>query len=331
MADPNGKIELATTPGEELVKEGHTMRKMQTEFTTAVAIAKPRVRTTVLAACEEEAAIAGDEFYYSWSVKGKRGSSLVEGLSVHAALAAVRNWGNSAVTCDVREVGDHFIFTATFLDMETGFNLQRTFRQRKSQDTGMKDKERAEDIIYQIGQSKALRNVILNALPSWLTTKMIAKAKENIIAKIQKMGLDVAKQKTLAFFDGRGVDVERIEKKVGKKAERWNAEDLALLQGAMNTLLNGQESADSLFPETSEDIAVGTAKKTKKLKKDMEVKANPKSKDDLLSEIGKISDVDALATWGQDNAEHIENLSDEGKHIVRDILLARHDEIVEAQ
>lgn len=241
-------VEVMPEMPETIIEKGRAMQRVQSEFTTAVAIQKPRERKKVIALCEEEAALAGDEFYYAWTVKSKTGPKLVEGLSIQAATSAARNWGNCAIPCRVDEHEDSYIFTATFVDFETGFNLQRTFRQRKTPNIGMKDTERAEDITFQIGQSKALRNVILSALPSWLTSKILAKAKENIIAKIEKMGIIKAIDKTLTFFQKHSVDVARIEEKIGKKTDKWNAEDLALLQGAMNALLNGQESAESLFP-----------------------------------------------------------------------------------
>ena len=239
----------ALTGSEGLIASGAALQKVQTQFSTAVAIQRPRRRLEVIKACEEEAVIAGDEFYYSWTVNARDGKKLVEGLSVQAALAAARNWGNCAVPCSVEENMNTYLFTATFVDLETGFTLQRAFRQKKSLNIGKKYNERAEDIVFQIGQSKAIRNVILNALPSWLTTKMLAKSKENVIEKINKMGIAVAREKTVAFFAKHGVTPDRIENKLGgKKATAWDVEDLALLQGAMKTLLSGQESADSLFP-----------------------------------------------------------------------------------
>src|SRR3990167_2929904 len=92
--------------GGSIVEAGHTLQKTQTQFTQAVAILKPRKRMDIIRACEEEAAIAGDDFYYSWTVKGERGTKLVEGLSIYAALAAARNWGNCAIPVDVQEDED---------------------------------------------------------------------------------------------------------------------------------------------------------------------------------------------------------------------------------
>lgn len=273
------------TSGEAIVRSGQVLQKTQTQFTTAVAIQKPRDRKNVIRLCEEEAAIAADEFFYSWTVKGNKGNQLVEGLSVSASLAAARNWGNCAIPCEVEDTEDAYIFTATFLDMETGFNLQRVFRQRKKINIGMKDVDRAEDITFQIGQSKALRNVILNALPSWLLSKMLVKAKEDVISKILKMGLDVARKKTVDFFSRYSVTPERIEAKIGKKIDKLAAEDLAILQGAMNTLLNGQESAESLFPSSP------TNEVKPQTKSDTVQPTKPSPDEDVSMVVGKIADI----------------------------------------
>jgi hypothetical protein len=262
----------------EVINQGGTLQKSGNEFTQAIAIQKPRQRQDVIKNCEEEAAIAGEEFYYSWTVKSKKGPVLVEGLSVGGALAAARNWGNCALPCSVEETKTHYVFTATFLDLETGFNMQRVFKQRKEQNIGMKDEARAEDITFQIGQSKALRNVALNAMPTWLTRRMLDKAKEQVIAKITKMGLPVARQKAMDFFEKHGIEIDRVEKKMAKNQTHWDAEDLAIIQGAMSSLVNGQESADSLFPEVNEQATVGTAKKTSALKEKIAAKKAAKEK-----------------------------------------------------
>ncbi len=263
--------------GAEVLEKGGALQKTTSEFTQAIVIQKPRQRQAVITACEEEAAIAGEEFYYSWTVKAKDGPKLVEGLSIGGALSAARNWGNCAIPCKVDETDTHYIFTASFIDFETGFNLQRVFKQRKEQNIGMKDTARADDITFQIGQSKAIRNVALNAMPSWLIKKMLDKAKEQVIAKITKMGVPVAQKKALEFFKKHGISIERVEKKMAKNHTHWTAEDLAIIQGAMSSLVNGQESADSLFPEVSESATVATNKKAESLKEKIASKKKAKT------------------------------------------------------
>ena len=245
-----GPAPMATTAG-EVVGSGQALQTISAGFVTAVAVQRPRERLKVIKACEEEAAIAGDEFYYGWTVKAQGGSKLVEGPGIGLALAAFRNWGNDALMMSVEETADTYIFTPTFVDLETGSNLQRAFRQVKNRDIGKKyDKDRAEDLIFQLGQSKAIRNVICNALPNWLINKMMAEAKKNIVGQIEKVGKDVARQKVLDFFARYNITQDRVEVKLGKKAEHWKVEDIALLYGAMKTLADGAESPDELFPPT---------------------------------------------------------------------------------
>jgi hypothetical protein len=243
-------LPMATSAG-EIVGSGQALQTINTGFMTAVSVQKPRERLKVIKACEEEAAIAGDEFYYGWTVKAQGGSKLVEGPGIGLAQSAARNWGNCAVMMDVKETQDTYIFTPTFVDLETGFNLQRAFRQVKNKDIGKKyDRDRAEDLIFQLGQSKAIRNVICNALPNWLINKMMVEAKKNIVGQIEKAGKDVARQKVLDFFARYNITQDRVEAKLGKKAEAWKVEDIALLYGAMKTLADGAESPDELFPPT---------------------------------------------------------------------------------
>ena len=253
MEKHTGKVEILSpvsgSAAGDIINRGQALQQVRTPFTTAVTVQKPREIFDIKRRCEQEAALAGDSFYYAWTVKGEKGSSLIEGPSVDLAHAAVRNWGNCGVMVDVEERADNYIFTATFVDLETGFNLQRAFRQRKSQKMSKKmDDARQEDIVFQIGQSKAIRNVVVNALPSWLIDGMLEKSKENIVAKIEKKGIAQARQDTIAFFQKYGVGVERVEHKIQKKSTAWTVEDLALLYGAIKTLTEGVESPNELFP-----------------------------------------------------------------------------------
>jgi hypothetical protein len=246
------KMDAGSAAVEAVVESGKALRQVNTGFSTAVAVQKPRELKKVMEACILEAGIAGDDFYYAWTIKNKDGSSkLVEGPGIGMAQAAARNWGNCALLMDVREESDAYFFTPTFVDLETGFNLQRVYRQAKKKDIGSKyDKDRAEDIVFQIGQSKATRNVATNALPNYLFTKMMEAAKQNLTEKIKRMGIGPAREKLVEWFKTRGIEIDRLEARLGKKAAVWNEEDLVLLHGAMNSILKNQELPDELFPPT---------------------------------------------------------------------------------
>lgn len=219
-------------------------------YTTAMQIIKPRNLRTVTQKVLEEASIAGDEFYYSWRQKG----AAIEGLTVSASMAIARNLGNCAIPVEVEETKDTYIFKATFIDLETGFNLQRTFRQRKSQNVGEKLKKdgRDEDLVFQIGQSKAIRNVVLASIPSWLAKKAMEKAKENVAGKIAQLGKERAKEMLERKAKALEIDFARIEANFGKSAS-WDTEKLIMISGALKSVEDGHASIEEAFPSKGVD------------------------------------------------------------------------------
>ncbi len=188
--------ELANMAPISTLANGGAMQRIESKYVTAVAVQKPRSLPAVARRLEEEATLSGESFYYGWGA----GKDQIEGPSVKLAMAAVRCWGNCSVEMmPMQETSDSWIFTASFIDYETGFTLQRQFRQAKGWVVhGKFDAARKDDIRFQIGQSKAVRNVILNAIPSGLIDRAMEVAK------------DGARQKLIGF-------IEKIDKQQGKK------------------------------------------------------------------------------------------------------------------
>ncbi|MDF1882608.1 hypothetical protein JHD49_01490 [Sulfurimonas sp. SAG-AH-194-C21] len=220
-------------------------------YVTAMQVIKPRNLNRVISKCVEEASIAGEEFIYSW----KQGGSIIEGLTIGAALSIVRNFGNCFVDVEVEEQEKAYIFTAYFCDLETGFNLSRSFRQNKQSPKTKYGKDiyegdRGIDIIFQIGQSKAIRNVVLNAVPRWLATKVLEEAKNNAMATINNMGEVKARELLLKKISNLQVSLEKVENLFGK-AKSWDKIKLVQLSSALKTLENGYEDEDTLFPDVS--------------------------------------------------------------------------------
>ncbi|MDR3162554.1 MAG: hypothetical protein LBT81_01675 [Helicobacteraceae bacterium] len=245
--------EVAQTAGQSLIKAN---------YTTAMQVFKPRNLPLIESRILQEAAIAGDDFYYSW----KAGDSFVEGLTIGAAIALARNMGNCAVPVEVEETKDTYVFKATFIDLETGFNLQRAYRQRKTQNIGEKYKndDRGKDIVFQIGQSKAIRNVVLGAVPNWLQKKVLVKAKENVSGKIAQMGKERAREMLFKKAKALGVSLEAIEKTYGKAAG-WDTEKLVMISGALRGIEDGFATADELFsveksPNAANELLKSAAK-----------------------------------------------------------------------
>ncbi len=239
--------QFSSSSAQEAILNNGLMRT-QSAYSTAIQVIKPRNLNSVIQRCLEEAAIAGDEFYYAW----KQGGEIIEGTTVGAALAIARNWGNCAVDCKVEETPNAYIFHGAFIDLETGFNLVRPFRQNKQSPKNKKGEdiykgERGKDIVFQIGASKGIRNAVLNGVPKWLTSKVMVKAKENVAKKIQDMGVEKARALIVKKASALGIVTDRLESVYGRQPS-WDVEKLVMLSGAIRSIEDGYESAEVLFP-----------------------------------------------------------------------------------
>jgi hypothetical protein len=224
------------------------MVQTRTSYQTAVQVIRPRNLQDVERRCLVEAAMAGDSYYYSW----KQGGEIIEGLTIGAALSMVRNFGNCAIECKVVEQPLCYVFEGVFIDLETGFNLVRPFRQNKVSPKKKDGKdvyrgERGTDIIFQIGTSKAMRNAVLNALPKFLSDKVFSTAKQNVRSKIEGMGIEKAKLMILKKAAAIGIAQERIEGEYGKEPA-WDIEKVIQITSALRAVEDGLEKDTELFP-----------------------------------------------------------------------------------
>lgn len=240
--------ELANFP---MLANGQAMQRVKTEYTTAIAVQQPRVLTRVEKMAMEESALLGSDAFYGWGA----GKDSVEGPSVGLAMSLCRCWGNCAVDMgEVQDLPDAWIFTAKFVDLETGYTLTRQFRQSKKWVVhGKFDEARKDDIRFQIGQSKAVRNVVLNAVPKWLTRRALDKAKGGVREAIEEAikihGMEKVVVKAVSRLADLGVDEARILAAMGRKAvAALTVEDLVILRGNIAALESGADDIDGVFP-----------------------------------------------------------------------------------
>ncbi len=242
----------------EVVRQGGAIQKVETGYTTAVRVQVPRVLVEVNRRIKEEALVGGENFYYGWGA----GKDQIEGPSIHLAMAAARCWGNCAVDLDdVQDLGDSWVFTAVFIDVETGFTLKRQFRQSKTSIVyGKHDEERKADIRFQIGQSKAVRNVVVNAIPKHIVSEAVATAKRGVRKKIEdrikkldgegKDGLAMAQDACLEQLKRVGVTEEAVLRKLGRPTiKAIYVDDLIILMGDIAAINDGSDRADGLYPQ----------------------------------------------------------------------------------
>ncbi len=250
------------------VQQGQTLQQIKTGYVTAVSVQKPRDLKEVRRKLEEEAAVGGELMYYGWGA----GKDHIEGPSIHFAMSAMRAWGNCAVEMEpVQDMGDAWIFTSVFIDVESGTTLKRQFRQSKTSIVyGKHDEERKTDIRFQIGQSKAARNVVLNAFPKGLVQHAMEAAKNSVreeletwIAKMDKAGKDgmvLLQDRTMKLLSQAGVAEERVLAKVSRSTVAGlTLDDIIILKGDIAAIQDGVERAEELFPSTEQEKDSGEA------------------------------------------------------------------------
>lgn len=246
----------ASDNGDYLPEPRNPLQQVKTGYTTAIAVQKPRELQVVHKRLMAEAKMAGESFYYGWG----SGKDRIEGPSVGLAMAAVRCFGNSAVdVLPIQDAEDSWIVTSVFIDLETGFTLTRQYRQsKKSVVHGKHDSERKDDIRFQIGQSKAARNVVCNALPKWLIDAAVNEAKQGVRDNIEKFvranGIAKAVDLVLNGLAKHGV-LEPIVLDKCQVPERkgLTVDHVVMLRGDLYALDNGQDYASALFPALAEE------------------------------------------------------------------------------
>ena len=109
------------------LQQGGALQRTGTGYSTAIRVQEPRNLQIKRKQLLAEARMAGESFYYGWGA----GKNKVLGPSIGLAMSAARLWGNCAVDmAPVQDTPDSWIFTAQFIDLETGTTISRQFRQQ---------------------------------------------------------------------------------------------------------------------------------------------------------------------------------------------------------
>jgi hypothetical protein len=241
----------APREGEVLVPgPAQTMMMQTSREITAKRVAVPRHIPHILREIREMCAAFGDTYVWSWEVKNRREGRMdtIKGPTIKLAMMLVQAFGNCSVDMDIQETPTHWIFKSWFMDYEKGTSLSRLFQQRKSQNTGMADKDRAADMIFQMGQSKAARNVVVNALSSF-SSFAVEEAEKGLLSKFQS---PEAKESAWNFIDRvleqHDIDIARVEAVIGRRSKEWTVPNLAKAFMMLRGIAEGLASADDQFP-----------------------------------------------------------------------------------
>jgi hypothetical protein len=241
--------------------------RTQVDYQTAIVVQRPRALKEIETAIIYEAAQMGEDFIYHWRqattdarLDEGDGKTTIEGMSIDGAMVCLRNWGNCACPIDLMdETPTHFLLKAVFVDLEKGFTFPRLYRQRKSGGPGGKMAgDRAEDISFQIGQSKAQRNVVDKALPRWLINRAIEAAKGAAAERYKDLAVHVPR--AISGYAAFGVSQAQLEARLRKPAADWTPFDLLTLSLLARAIRDKETSVGTEFPApTPEADAQGAA------------------------------------------------------------------------
>lgn len=230
----------------------------------AVNVAKPRDERALLDKLKVLAAAAGSDWYYRFPVRDNKSGTTkyIEGPSIKLAMELSRLYGNCNVFCLPIDLDGFWMIHAKFHDVESGYMLVRPFQQRKDASRlGGTDDGRRLEIALAIGVSKALRNVIVNALPT-LTDFCFEEARN---ALVDKIGGDLAKyRERTAERVSSHVDLKRVEAVIGRTKDEWLAPDVAKIIAMMKAIQDGFASIEDTFPPLGTEAA-STTSTTEKL------------------------------------------------------------------
>lgn len=236
------------TPEDRAAALPAPVAQTQMQVVGAQPVAVRRDISRVLQEIRVLAAAAGEDWYYRFPVKNRKTgrTDYIEGPSIKLANDVARIYGNCEVDCRGQDMGNAFLFHARILDIETGFALTRPFQQRKgAAKIGGDDDARREEIAYSIGTSKAIRNVVVNALQTYADFAF-EEAKSALVSKI---GGDLPRWRSrVAERLGAKIDVKRVEAVIGRSFDEMLAPDIAKVVAMGKACEDGMSSWDETFP-----------------------------------------------------------------------------------
>jgi len=275
MNNEQGHLEVANieeiNPSMSDLVQTKGLIQTKAQYTTAVQILHPRNLEKIIKRVEQEAELAGEDFYYSYPQGGK----FIEGPGINGAQIVARNWGNCAVNTRPIDNGNEIIVFADFVDFETGFNLTRAYLGKKKilknkQGKEIYDRDRNDEIVFQVMVSKATRNVILNAVPNYVVDAGLKRAKEGLRKKlegyIKNNGFEQAREKIAERAARLNVTAELLEEHFGKP-KTWKEDKLLRISTVLKGIEDGYTNINDAFPEKeAPEEKPKPQKKTVKLK-----------------------------------------------------------------
>jgi hypothetical protein len=239
----------------EVLQQGRSMVQVRpNDYCTAMMVPMPRQEEEAIKRIEAECAADPKAMLFSWPVENRAEgtTSTVEGPTIKMAMCLAREWGNCAATAKlVEETMSSYLFEGVYVDLQTGFNCVRPYRMAKKNFSGKgkMQQDRAEDMVFEIGVSKATRNAVINGIPARVLQRGIRAVKAALGTKDLAGGAAVGLQRVLSAFAPLKLVQADLERKIGKPAAGWNKEDYGTLRVALDSITAGEATVDQLFPK----------------------------------------------------------------------------------
>lgn len=223
-------------------------------------------RARMLTACAQPY-VAEDAFY-----NFNRGGTRVRGLTVDIARMLAGCWGNIEYGLTELARDDRAGVSemkAWAWDVETNTRASSTFivphrrdRTERQPDGTSKPVQDSLDTLRDVQDNNAniggrrLRQAIFSVLPAPFVEEARVEI-EKTIRKGDGKPLPDRIAAAIAVFDGLGVEVDRIEQRLGRGQEQWTEFDVVELLVAHRSIMRGESTASEEFPQrrvTAADI-----------------------------------------------------------------------------
>jgi len=209
-----------------------------------------------------------------------RGGETVSGESIHLAVELARCWGNidyGIMELDRDDANAVSEMLAFAWDLETNTKSRMTFLVPHRRDTrsGPKMLTDMRDIYENNANNGArrLRECIFRVLPPYLKEQAKQACRETLERGQGDKTLPVRISEAVAAFEELGINIDRLEAKLGKSA-KWSAVDVANLQVSYRSIKRQEVSADDEFPRIGTEE---TVQKARKLADQSKSKAEPET------------------------------------------------------
>jgi len=229
--------------------------RMENDTMQALALARPRDHESIkadLAAQMEAYPAFAAEAIYSKPVGRDQGGQMkyARGLSIRAAEAVAEAYGYCRVRSDVTPVDDDTVrVEATFTDFQKGRIwssaglVSKFYRSRGGSMTRIAD-DRFYSVTVKAEESRRIREVILRSVPPGLRAELMSMAER----KIDELLDDSTVEKIVGQFSSKGVDLETLERYVGRTREAgWTKQDRVDLLGIWNAVADGESTVTEVF------------------------------------------------------------------------------------